>query len=58
MKQTIDYSKTLTKYAYQVGGIGTGTREAARIIQRSLRDTGANPVPRIIQKLVVERVIR
>lgn len=50
--------KVKQHYAYQVGGIGAGTREAARIIQRSFRDTGANPVPRIIQKLVVERVIR
>jgi hypothetical protein len=46
------------KYAYQVGGIATATRESARIIQRSYRDTGANPVPRILQKITLERVVR
>lgn len=50
--------KQKVNYAYQVGGIGAQTREAARIIQRSFRDTGASVVPRIIQKLTVERVVR
>lgn len=45
-------------YMYQVGHLATATREAARIIQRSFRSTGANPVPRIVQKLTVERVVR
>jgi hypothetical protein len=46
------------KYAYQVGGVAVATREAARIVQRSYRDTGANPVPRITQKIIVERIVR
>lgn len=46
------------KYLYQVGHVTTATREAARIAQRSFRNTGANPVPRIIQKLTVERIVR
>lgn len=56
--------KVKQHYAYQVGGIGANTREAARIIQRSFRDAHTvngelvKPVPRIIQKVVVERVIR
>lgn len=46
------------QYEYKVGQVAVGTREAARIVQRSFRDTGANPVPRIIQKLTMERVVR
>lgn len=46
------------KYEYQVGHVQTSTREAARIEQRAFRDTGANPVPRITQKIVIERTIR
>lgn len=51
------------QYLYQVGGIGVGTREAARIIQRAFRneivEKGlSNPVPRIFQKIVQERVVR
>lgn len=46
------------KYEYTVGNVRTFTREAAREEQRAFRDTGANPVPRIIQKLTVERVVR
>lgn len=60
MKEKINYS-------YQVGGIGAATREAARIIQRSFRETNewheratgeVKPVPRIIQKLTKERIVR
>lgn len=56
--------KVKTNYAYQVGGIGAGTREAARLIQRSFREAHTLngelvlPVPRIIQKLTQERVVR
>lgn len=46
------------QYEYKVGHVRVFTREAARIEQRAFRDTGANPVPRIIQKLTVERVVR
>lgn len=50
--------KAKVKYEYKVGHVGVATREAARIVQRSFRATGATEVPRIIQKLTVERVIR
>jgi hypothetical protein len=51
------------QYTYQVGGISVSTREAARVIQRSFRDEIVakglyNPVPRIFQKIVQERVVR
>lgn len=55
------------QYEYKVGTIGVATREAARIVQRSIRaqaeqaclTNGIAPaVPRIIQKLTVERVVR
>lgn len=55
------------QYQYNVGGIQTGTREAARIVQRSFRALAASSlttdgktpvVPRIVQKLTVERVVR
>ena len=51
------------QYLYQVGGIGVGTREAARVIQRAFRDEIeakglTNPVPRIFQKIVQELVVR
>lgn len=52
--------KAKQHYAYQVGGIGAATREAARIIQRTFRDP-ENPkaaTPRIIQKIVTERIVR
>lgn len=55
--------KAKMKYAYQVGGIGVQTREAARLVQRALRNEIVekgltSPVPRILQKLTVERVVR
>lgn len=56
--------KAKVKYEYKVGNVGVATREAARIIQRSVRAqaiaTGDvhQVVPRIIQKLTVERVVR
>lgn len=55
------------QYEYKVGNFSVGTRESARMIQRSLRAGILNnadiaeqiaPVPRIIQKLTVERVVR
>lgn len=49
-------------YEYTVGQFKTDTREAARLIQRSLRSDLANSLgvkaPRIVQKLTVERVVR
>lgn len=55
------------QYEYKIGNFEVSTREAARMIQRSLRSSILNnseiaeqikPVPRIIQKLTMERVIR
>ena len=52
------------QYEYAIGAFKVSTREAARIIQRSLRDpevlkdVGYTQVPKIIQKLTVERVVR
>lgn len=55
------------QYEYNVGGIKVGTREAARMVQRSFRSlaeqtlttNGNTPVvPRIVQKLTMERVVR
>jgi hypothetical protein len=48
----------LKKYLYQVDNFTTATREAARMIQRSLRNSGVSPTPRIVQKLTVERIVR
>lgn len=54
------------QYEYEVGGVtGLVTRESARLIQRSFRKTATvhddgtiAKVPRIIQKLTMERVVR
>jgi hypothetical protein len=55
------------QYEYNVGGVAVGTREAARMVQRSFRalaeqtltTNGNTPViPRIVQKLTVQRVVR
>jgi hypothetical protein len=46
------------KYAYQVGGIAVATREAARVIQRSFRTDETVVVPRIVQKITLERIVR
>ena len=55
------------QYEYQVGEYALPTRESAREIQRSYRFANqlreaigaeVKPVPRIIQKLTMERVIR
>lgn len=55
------------QYQYNVGGISVNTREAARIVQRSFRalaesslttDGKAPVVPRIVQKITTERVVR
>lgn len=61
------------QYEYEVGGIKTSTRRTARELQRAFRAVtkdaelwaGAEPVadvfktvPKIIQKLTMERVIR
>jgi hypothetical protein len=54
-------------YEYNVGGIKVGTRKAARLVQQSFRSLatqhlttdGKTPVvPRIVQKLTMERVVR
>lgn len=56
--------KVKTQYSYKIDGIGTQTREAARIIQRSIRGdleaagVAAPVVPRIVQRVVTERVVR
>lgn len=50
------------EYEYTVGNFKLKTREAARMIRRSLLSEAAvsqfGPAPRIIQKLTVERVVR
>lgn len=55
------------QYEYNVGGIAVNTRESARIVQRSFRalaestfttDGKAPVVPRIVQKITTERVVR
>ena len=55
------------QYEYKVGNFEVSTREAARMIQRSLRASILSSadiaeqiklIPRIIQKLTVERVVR
>jgi hypothetical protein len=46
-------------YEYKVAGIPTSTREAARLIQRSLRSaTPEAKAPRIVQKITMERIVR
>lgn len=52
-------------YTYKVGGIATATREAARMIQRSFRQANTwseqdtkLEVPRIVQRITLERVVR
>lgn len=54
--------KEKIKYAYQVGHVALATREAARIVQRSIRSQAVvDPtvtVPRIVQKITVERIVR
>lgn len=57
-----------TRYEYNVGGIATSSREAARVIQRSFREIAASgkpingvhitEVPKIVQRVITERVVR
>lgn len=51
------------KYEYTIGNFQASTREAARMVQRSFRsdfakELGVTEVPRIIQKITIERAIR
>lgn len=49
------------QYEYNVGNFNLGTREAARLVQRSLKRTQVDPTapaPRITQKITMERVVR
>lgn len=51
------------KYEYTVGNFVTTSRESARMVQRSFRsdfakELGVTEVPRIIQKITIERAIR
>lgn len=50
------------QYAYKVGEVMLATREAARIVQRSIRQqAGVDPavkVPKIVQRVVIEKEIR
>lgn len=50
--------KTKKKYEHSINGLTVATREAARIIQRALRDPVTGTAPRIMQKLTIERVVR
>jgi hypothetical protein len=51
--------KLKTQYSYTVAGIGATTREAARIIQRSIKaDKPDAKAPRIVQQIVMQRVVR
>lgn len=50
--------KGRVEYTYKVEGVPTATREAARIVQRSLRDPETGIAPRIIQTKVVTQVVR
>lgn len=50
--------KGRTEYSYEVEGVPTATREAARIVQRSLRNPETGVAPRILQTKVVTQVIR
>lgn len=49
------------QYEYMVGVFNVNTREAARMVQRSLKRTQLDqsaPAPKIVQKLTMERVVR
>lgn len=46
------------EYSYNVQGIPLKTREAARIVQRSLRNPETGIAPRILQTKTVTEVIR
>ncbi len=50
--------KGRTIYSYQVEGIDLSTREAARIVQRTLRNPDTGIAPRILQTKVVTQVVR
>ena len=50
------------QYSYNVNGVILSTREAARELQRTFRkptpDGGLTNGPRIVQQLIVQRVVR
>lgn len=46
------------EYSYTVDGVQLKTREAARIVQRTLRNTETGIAPRILQTKTVTEVIR
>lgn len=55
----------IKQYEYKVGNFSLSTREAARMVQRSLKATQADPTapaPKITQKLTqtltMERIVR
>ena len=50
--------KGRTEYSYTVQGVPLKTREAARIVQRTLRDPVTGIAPRILQTKVITEVIR
>lgn len=54
-------------YEYEVGGVKLTNREAARLVQRAARASSerniaqggsALPVPKILQKITMQRVVR
>ncbi len=48
-----------TQYSYTVNGITFANREAARVVQRSLRASGADKEStKIIQRITISQVIR
>ena len=51
----------IKQYEYKIGSFKLDTREAARLVQRSLKRTQADPTapaPRITQKIIMERIVR
>lgn len=46
------------QYSYKIGGFQVETREAARMIQRSLPKLDNGYAPQITQRLVMDRVVR
>lgn len=52
--------KTINKqYRYKVAGVQVGNREAARVLQRSMRRAGeAVEDTKIVQQVLMERIVR
>lgn len=46
------------QYSYKVGSVQVETREAARMIQRSLPKLANGFAPQITQRLIQDRVVR